>query len=169
MKMVYEAIKYADRRHKGQKRKATGWPYITHPIAVAFLLARYKVSKHMEELLVACIVHDVVEDSDATHAEISRRFGPLVASIVHELTNDPAEVRRVGKLAHQKTKVVGISSYGLVCKLVDRLHNITDHPTDKMVAETLELMSHLKKNRKLSKTQQRIVGDIEERCLALQG
>lgn len=165
---IYEAIKFADRRHKGQKRKATGLPYVTHPIAVSYLLAQYKVSKHLEDLIVACILHDVLEDTATTHAEIARRFGALVASLVLELSNDPEQIAAVGKLEYQKRKLKGCSSYALVCKLVDRLHNVLDHPTRKTVVETLELMAHLKKVRRLSKTQQRIVVDIEAACGRLQ-
>ena len=167
MMKIYEAIKFADKAHKGQKRKVTGLPYITHPVAVSYLLAQYKVSKNLEDLIVACVVHDVIEDTTATHAQLTRKFGPLVASLVRELTNDPVQVAKLGKLDYQSKKLLGISSYALVCKLVDRLHNIMDHPSKKMVADTLELMARLKKGRKLSKTQQRIVADIEARCEAL--
>jgi (p)ppGpp synthase/HD superfamily hydrolase len=169
MLKVYEAIKFADRCHKGQKRKSTGAPYITHPIAVGFLLTRYKISKNIEDLVAACILHDVLEDTAATFAQLVRKFGPLVASLVQELTNDPVQVAKLGKLEYQAKKMVGMSSYALVCKLVDRLHNMMDHPSMKMVVETLDLMSRLKKGRKLTKTQKRIVEDIEARCEELNG
>jgi len=169
MRKIYDAIKFADRRHKGQFRKATGAPYITHPIAVSYLLAQYKVSKNLLDLIVACILHDLLEDSSVTMVQIAKKFGPLVASLCQELKNDPEQIAKLGKLEYQRRKVLGISSYGLVCKLVDRLHNILDHPTKKMVADTLILMSHLRKGRKLTKTQARIVADIEAACLARQG
>jgi hypothetical protein len=53
--------------------------------------------------------------------------------------------------------------------LVDRLHNIMDNPSKKMVQETVDLMGHLRKVRKLTGTQLRIVGDIEKRCAELAG
>lgn len=168
MMLIYEAIRFADKRHKGQTRKVTGLPYITHPIAVSYLLAQYKVSKVLEELVAACILHDVLEDTPTTHAQLSRKFGPLVASLVHEMTNDSVQVAKLGKLEYQKVKLAGISNYGLVCKLVDRLHNVMDHPSKKMVGETMELMAHLKRVRKLTNTQKRIVADIEKRCVAVQ-
>jgi (p)ppGpp synthase/HD superfamily hydrolase len=120
MMLIYEAIKFADRRHKGQKRKATGLPYITHPIAVSYLLAQYKVSKRLEELVAACILHDVLEDTKTTHAQLARKFGALVASLVYELTNDPVQVAKVGKAAYQRAKMAGMSNYGLLCKLAGR-------------------------------------------------
>jgi (p)ppGpp synthase/HD superfamily hydrolase len=164
MHRIYEAIKFADKRHKGQKRKGSGLAYITHPIAVSYLLAQYKVSKHLVELIVACILHDVLEDTDTLHTEITKKFGPLVASLCHELTNDAAEIALVGKLAYQTKKVLGISSWALVCKLVDRLHNIMDRPTQKTLADTLVLLDKLRKGRKLSKTHLRIMADIEAEC-----
>lgn len=164
MMKIHEAIRFADKCHKGQFRKGNGLPYITHPIAVSYLLARYKASKHLEELIIASILHDVLEDTSATHVQLAKKFGPMVASIVSELTNDPVQIAQMGKLDYQTKKVLGISSYALVCKLVDRLHNISDGPSKKMVIDTVELMARLKKGRKLSKTQQRIVTDIEMAC-----
>lgn len=166
MHRIYAAIKFAEKHHKGQKRKGSGVDYITHPIAVSYLLCTYKVSKNLVDLIIACILHDVLEDTTAMHAQISRKFGPLVASLCHELTNDPEQIAKLGKLEYQRRKVLGISSYGLVCKLVDRLHNVMDQPSKKMVADTLVLMSHLRKGRKLSKTHIRIINDIEAECRA---
>ncbi len=164
MHKIYAAIKFAEQRHKGQKRKGSGLPYITHPIAVSYLLSQYKVSKHLEDLIVSCILHDVIEDTDTEHAEIAKKFGPLVSSLCHELTNDPAQIAKLGKLDYQTKKLMGISSYALVCKLVDRLHNVMDGPTNRTLTDTLVLMERLRKGRKLSKTHLRIASDIEVEC-----
>lgn len=166
MLMVLKAIKFADKCHRGQKRKGNGLPYVTHPVAVSYLLAKYKVSKHLEELIVAAILHDVMEDCGVSFLTLARMFSPLVASLVQELTNDQKEIDRIGKLAYQTNKMVGMSSWGLVIKLVDRLHNISDKPTGKMVGDTLTLMARLRDRRKLSKTQLRIVADIEAACVS---
>ena len=164
MRMIYDAIKYAEKHHKGQFRKGSGAAYITHPIAVSYLLARYKASKNLVALIVACILHDLIEDTPVTNAQIAKKFGALVASLCHEMTNDPVMVAKLGKAEYQRRKLVGISSYGLVCKLVDRLHNIMDSPTKKTVADTLVLMAHLRSARKLTKTHKRIIVDIEAAC-----
>lgn len=164
MMKIYEAMRFAAKHHKGQTRKGTGLPYVTHPIAVSYLLVRYKASKNLEDLIVAMILHDVLEDTSVTFLQLARKFGPLVASLVSELTNDPKQIALMGKLDYQTKKVLGISSWGLVCKLVDRLHNVMDHPSKKMVTDTVELMARLKKGRKLTKTQKRIVADIEVEC-----
>ena len=57
---VLEAIKYADAKHKGQVRKVSNSPYIEHPLKVSYLLMVYKESHAIEDLLCACLLHDVI-------------------------------------------------------------------------------------------------------------
>lgn len=163
---LWQAFKLAERLHKKQKRKGSGLPYISHPFAVAFIVAIVKDSKNIEDILIGILLHDVVEDTGYPLWRIAKQFGPMAATIVSELSNDEAEIKRVGKLEYQKRKVLGISSYGLVGKLGDRLHNVSDNPTKQMVRDTLELVAFLKKNRKLSATHKRLVKAIEETCFA---
>lgn len=176
MQLLLRAIKYATRKHHGQVRRNPGKkvgpiepgaeavPYVSHTIAVSYIVAAYKRSKRLEELLAAAVLHDVLEDTDATEAELVKLFGLFVASLVLELTNDDESIRRIGKAAYQRTKMLGISNYGLVLKLADRMHNISDEPTQKMVKDTLELTAVLRKGRKLTKTQTRMVNDLEQLC-----
>ncbi len=165
MKMLLDALHFANEKHAGQVRRGSGHPYVTHTIAVSYLVAAYKPrSARLEELLVAAVLHDSLEDTDATFAELAERFSPLVASLVLELSNDAEKVAKLGKLEYQTKKLLGMSSYGLVIKLADRLHNISDGPTEKMVCDTLELMRRLRAGRKLSATQERLVSDIESAC-----
>lgn len=166
MKMVLDAVQFANKRHRGQIRRGSGDPYVTHTIAVSYIVAAFKRSKHLEAILVAAILHDVLEDTATTFSEIAQRFSPMVASLVQELTNDEAEIAKIGKLAYQTKKLLGMSSYALVVKLADRLHNVSDKPTQKMIEDTLILMSRLKKGRKLSKTHKELVAEIEEQCRA---
>lgn len=164
MQMLHEATLFATRKHKGQARKGTGAPYVTHPVAVSIIVAAYKRSKRLEELLVAAVLHDVMEDTPTTFAELARRFSPFVAALVLELTNDPIAIAALGKLEYQTRKMIGMSSYALVIKLADRLHNISDNPSTQMVADTLTLIQRLRKARKLSKTQTRLANEIVRRC-----
>lgn len=164
MNLVLQAINFVNEKHEGQTRKVTGHPYASHPLAVSYLLARYKKSKNIELLIVSALLHDSLEDTDATFAEIADKFGPMVASIVFELTNDENAIKAVGKTEYMKKKMIGLSSYALVIKLVDRLHNMSDHPTDKMKTDTIDIIEHLMENRKLSKTQSAICADILEIC-----
>lgn len=162
MSKILDAIEWANKKHEGQYRKKTGLRYITHTIAVSYIVAAYKKSKRLEDLLIAAICHDTLEDTNATFAEITELFGPLVASLVLEMTNDEEQIRKLGKLEYHKLKLVGMSSWGLVLKLGDRMHNVSDNPTDKMLEETEILMTHLAENRKLSKTQFAMVNEINK-------
>lgn len=162
--LVLKAMQFAEKAHHGQKRKGSGLPYFYHPITVAIIVASFKQSRHLSELLCAACLHDTLEDTNLTFEEIAQEFTHLVASLVQELTNDEEEIARIGKLEYHKKKLVGISSYALYLKLADRLHNVSDQPSDKMVKETLELMEHLKKKRKLTKGQKAMVAEIIAIC-----
>jgi GTP pyrophosphokinase len=164
--LVLKALKIAERAHKGQFRRSTGAPYFHHPVTVAIVVAGFKQSKHLAEILCAAILHDTLEDTELTFSDIAKMFTPLVASIVQELTNDKEEIERIGKLAYHKKKLVGMSSYSLTIKLADRLHNVSDNPTEKMVTETIELIVHLKKQRKLTKAQKELAKEILTICMA---
>ncbi|MFA5071199.1 MAG: HD domain-containing protein [Candidatus Pacearchaeota archaeon] len=159
--MLLEAIRFADRKHKGQRRKVSGKEYFTHPLMVSYLIAKYKRSKNLETLLTAAILHDTIEDTKTKYSEILSKFGADVVSLVSELTSCPEEIARLGKNEYLKRKMVGISSYALVIKLSDRLSNCMDNPTDEYKKDTVELLNFLKRNRKLSKTHRAIIRDIE--------
>lgn len=161
---LLHAIRYMSRKHKGQTRKASQAEYATHPLAVSYILASYKRSKKLIDLLIAAVLHDVVEDTDATYVELTKQYGPLVASLVQELTNDKEAIAKMGKKAYQLQKLLGISSYALYIKLADRMHNISDNPTQKMLEDTLEIMLSLKDKRRLSKAQTQMVDDIIAMC-----
>lgn len=164
MTNVLKAIKYAKEKHHGQFRKVSGAEYITHPIAVSYIVAAFKKSKHLDALLCAAILHDVLEDTNATFIELVIEFSPMIASIVLELTNDKKQILMYGKLEYQKKKLVGMSSYALVIKLADRLNNVSDSPSDKMIDETIILMDYMRKNRKLSNTHKILIKDIYATC-----
>ena len=79
MKMLEEAIIYATIMHQGKVRKFQSNPYILHPIEVAQILSTMTDD---EEVISAGILHDIVEDTDGTLAEIEKRFGKRVAELV---------------------------------------------------------------------------------------
>ncbi len=76
---VFEAIEFAARAHRRQYRKGTGVPYIIHPLSVAHILIDYGCP---QDLVVAAILHDTLEDTSVTIDELRERFGPAVAEIV---------------------------------------------------------------------------------------
>lgn len=162
--MIYKAIKFADDKHQGQVRKGTGKPYVTHPIMVSYLLNKYKQSKNIEELTVAAILHDTLEDTNTDFIEIAREFTPLVASLVLELTSDEEEIKKYGKNEYLIKKMLGISNYALVIKLLDRLNNVSDQPKIGYINDTLKMIEEVSAKRKLTKTQKTIMIDIHNIC-----
>lgn len=158
--MVVKALNLAAEGHLGQERKGTGLPYIVHPVTVSYLLLKYKVSKKIEDLMCATILHDAIEDTSITFVDIAKEFSPLTATLVQELTSDQEEIKLIGKLEYLKKKMVAMSSYGLVLKLLDRLANVMDMPTEQTKKDTIELLDHITRNRKLSGTHHRIINDI---------
>ena len=163
---LINAIQFASKKHIGQERRGSGLPYVTHPIIVSHLIAKYKPhSKHLEDLQIAGLFHDLLEDTNTTYAEIEREFGPLVASIVQELTSDEIAIEEMGKNNYLKLKMVKMSKYAFLIKLIDRFSNITDGPTKKYVIDTLDMMQYLRVNREeITKNQLRIIEDIEKEC-----
>lgn len=164
--LVIKAIQFAAEKHKGQERRGSGLPYVMHPIIVMELVQKYKGgSKHIEELKCAALLHDVLEDTDCTYSEIEREFGPLVASIVMELTSDEAMIKLLGKNEYLKGKMEKMSQYAFTLKLLDRLSNIMDGPRDGYVKKTLKLLDHLAEKRvEITDRQLGIIGDIKKEC-----
>ena len=83
--MLERAIQFATKAHEGQYRKYTHDPYITHPLAVMEIVKG--VPGHTEEMLVAAVLHDVVEDTDVSLMEIQEEFGDAVSDLVLHLTD----------------------------------------------------------------------------------
>src|ERR1700712_3020714 len=82
LKKVREAYKFADQAHLGQLR-ASGIPYITHPLAVTGLVADWKLDA---QALIAALMHDTIEDCGVTKPELIDRFGSPTADLVDGLT-----------------------------------------------------------------------------------
>lgn len=138
IEQVWAAYRYADKAHTGQMRK-TGEPYITHPVAVACILAKL----HLDvPTLLAALLHDVVEDTGVVSAEIKEVFGTQVAGLVDGLTKlDKIELQTaVEAQAENFRKMLLAMSEDvrvILVKLADRLHNM----------QTLEAMRPEKQKR----------------------
>jgi len=163
-----EAIEFIKEKHDDQFRAFSLAPYWTHPIRVAALVMKYKESHKIDDLVLAALLHDVVEDTDTTLFQIDVRYGQLVASLVDELTSNKAEQNEMGKTAYLCNKMVHMSDWGLVIKLCDRLDNVTDFafaPTkfvNKYAKETTEIIAYLRAHYILTQTQSNIIRDIEK-------
>ena len=79
---VDETYHYAEEKHEGQKRK-DGSPYIIHPLAVAEIVAEQGLDT---DAVLGALLHDCIEDTDATYEEISKKFGKTVAELVEGVT-----------------------------------------------------------------------------------
>ncbi len=127
---LLHALRFAAEKHRDHRRKgATAAPYINHPIAVAEQLAAFGLGGDME-LLMAAILHDVVEDTDTTEAELVEVFGERVTEIVMEVTDD-GTLRRGERKKLVVSKIAGKSREARMLKLSDLIANIGDmihHP-----------------------------------------
>ena len=122
---IMKAYRYADEHHLGQFRKS-GEPYITHPLAVASILASW----HMDCVTIqAGLMHDVLEDTGVSKKEMAERFGIVVANVVDGVskldklkfkTNQIAAAESFRKLLLAMAKDVRV----ILVKLADRLHNM---------------------------------------------
>ena len=131
---ILRAYKLGAAAHKGQTRK-TGEPYISHPVAVAQELADMRLDS---QAIAAAILHDVVEDTDVTLADISEQFGPDVASIVDGVSKlDQIEFHSRAEAQAESFRKMMLAMIEdirvILVKLADRLHNM--QTLDAMPAE----------------------------------
>ena len=118
--LVKDALTFATAAHAGVSRRWTGEPYITHPERVAAMLEPLGFGP---EVIAAALLHDVVEDTDATVATLAARFGPMVAALVSEVTKPVAPGNRAARKAAYKAHLAGSSYAGASIKLADMLDN----------------------------------------------
>jgi len=128
--LLLRAMRFAAEHHRDHRRKGTiAAPYINHPIAVAEQLARAGLHEDIE-LLAAALLHDLVEDAGVTRAELEREFGPRVAAIVLEVTDDTA-LRSTERKRIVVETIAGKSREARLVKLSDLVANVADvvqHP-----------------------------------------
>lgn len=125
LKRVREAYRFADEAHLGQFR-ASGEPYITHPIAVAGLCADWRLDA---QAIMAALMHDAMEDCGITKAQLIERFGAPVADLVDGLTKldrlqfstrEESQAESFRKMLLAMARDVRV----ILIKLSDRLHNM---------------------------------------------
>jgi GTP diphosphokinase / guanosine-3',5'-bis(diphosphate) 3'-diphosphatase len=148
--LLDRAYVYAMQAHGSQKR-ASGDPYMSHPLEVAAILTDLRLD---EATIVAAVLHDTIEDTQATKEDIARLFGPEIAALVDGLTK-LKRLDRVSKKTEQAENfrklllAIADDVRVLLVKLADRLHNMrTLHfvPADKrtrIAQETLEIYAPL--------------------------
>ena len=148
--LVSRAYRFSEMSHKGQQR-ASGEPYLSHPLEVAGLLVDFKMDV---TTVTAGLLHDVLEDTQATKDDLAREFGPEIAELVDGVT-------KIGKLAFSSReerqaenfrKMVVAMAHDLrvlMIKLADRLHNmrtldyLAPEKAKKIAQETLDIYAPL--------------------------
>jgi GTP pyrophosphokinase len=148
--LLERAYRFSERSHEGQQR-ASGEPYLSHPLEVAGLLVNFKMDV---TTVTAGLLHDVLEDTKATKGDLQREFGSEIADLVDGVT-------KIGKLAFSSREERQAENFRkmlvamardlrvLMIKLADRLHNMRTLqylPTDKarkIAQETLDIYAPL--------------------------
>lgn len=121
---ILDAAHFAAYKHRNQRRKdADASPYINHPLTLARTLARAGITD--EAVLCGALLHDTVEDTQTSFAELEERFGPQVASIVREVTDDNALTKDERKRS-QVEKASTKSREAKLVKLADKVSNLRD-------------------------------------------
>jgi HD domain-containing protein len=122
IELIRRAYEVAAHCHQGQKRRS-GDPYITHPVAVATILARLGVAD--DQMLCVAMLHDTVEDTPYTMLALRREFGVGIATMVAGLVAlDRLGRSRQDKVAQMLTVIGSADSKVVTLKLADRLHNM---------------------------------------------
>ena len=146
--LVLRAYRVADRAHTGQTRKS-GDPYITHPVAVATILAEIGMTP---TTLAAALLHDTVEDTDYSLEQLREDFGDEIAVMVDGVTKlDKIEYGAAAQSETVRKMIVAMSRdiRVLVIKLADRLHNartwkyVPASSSGRKAKETLEIFAPL--------------------------
>jgi GTP diphosphokinase / guanosine-3',5'-bis(diphosphate) 3'-diphosphatase len=146
IKEIEDAFLIAEKAHHGQKR-ASGETYLTHPIAVAIILADMQMD---HQSIIAALLHDVIEDTSVTKKQIIAKFGKIVAELVDgvtKLTQIESQTKAEAQADSFRKMVLAMSQdiRVILIKLADRLHNIktlgdVDFAKRKRIArETLDI------------------------------
>ncbi len=127
---IQEAVAFAEKAHRKQKRKGSDIPYIVHPLCVAMIISKLGGD---EDLICGALLHDVVEDCNVSFSEIRNHFGERVESLVAEVTESDASSWEERK-AKAEEKIKGASEGSLLIKSADIIHNTSDllHDIDKI-------------------------------------
>ncbi len=127
--LVIQAAHFAADKHRDQRRKGVrNTPYINHPLEVAERLNRVAGIEDAA-VLAAAILHDTIEDTETTKAELVRLFGPEIADWVDELS-DPVGLTWQARKRHEIDHAARLSPTAKLIKLSDKTSNVADTVTN---------------------------------------
>jgi guanosine-3',5'-bis(diphosphate) 3'-pyrophosphohydrolase len=122
---IVEALGFAARKHRDQRRKdSDASPYINHPIALVEVLC-IEAGITQVEVLCGALLHDTLEDTETSLEELEQAFGPSVAGLVLEVTDDKSLSKAERKLA-QIQRAGQASREARLVKLADKICNLRD-------------------------------------------
>ena len=150
LKKIRTAYEFASLAHEGQMRDS-GEPYIIHPVSVAHILADYEPGTNA---IIACILHDVIEDTKITYRELKKEFGSEVADLVEGVTkleNIPFSSKEEQQVENLRRMFLAMAKdiRVILIKLADRLHNmrtlesVTEEKQRMKALETMEVYAPL--------------------------
>jgi guanosine-3',5'-bis(diphosphate) 3'-pyrophosphohydrolase len=126
MQKVIKAAAFAAYKHRDQRRKdQQASPYINHPLALANVLCNEVTGIEDQDVVCAALLHDTIEDTDTSHAEIEAEFGRSVLDVVLEVTDDktlPKAQRKLLQIEHAPS----LSRSAKLVKLADKICNLRD-------------------------------------------
>lgn len=119
--VIFDAIEFAARAHRGQFRKATPVPYIVHPLAVAEALIGWGATA---PVVAAGLLHDVVEDTEVTLDDVARAFGPEVAALVAVVTEPDKALPWEARKEHTIAALRAGPAEAIAIACADKLDNL---------------------------------------------
>lgn len=121
MNKILQAIEFATKKHQGQLRKDGATPYISHSLAVGVILSNVTSD---EDIIIAGILHDILEDTDTTDFEIENLFNKNVSNLVLECTNKKGEDSKLQLKLNTLKTIKNLSKNAALIKCADILHNL---------------------------------------------
>lgn len=119
--LINKAIYFAKEYHAGQVRKS-GEPFYTHPLEVAYIVSDYNLKT---EVIVTSILHDILEDTEATESMLAEVFGSRIAEMVDRLTRDRSDGSKLSVEQVLRNAWFQNDKEVVLIKIVDRIHNIS--------------------------------------------
>ena len=119
--LINKAIYFAKEYHAGQVRKS-GEPFYTHPLEVAYIVSDYNLKT---EVIVTSILHDILEDTEATESMLAEAFGSRIAEMVDRLTRDRSDGSKLSVEQVLRNAWFQNDKEVVLIKIVDRIHNIS--------------------------------------------
>ena len=125
LKLIMKALSFAAHKHRDQRRKdVDASPYINHPISLANILINEAGVTDMN-VICAALLHDTIEDTDTTAEDLELAFGPVIKSIVLEVSDDTS-LPRVERKRLQIEHAPHVSDQAKLVKLADKTSNLRD-------------------------------------------